>query len=36
MTPDGRVADTGEIIAIQPLRRLVLTWRHELRGDLQP
>src|SRR5437868_13679558 len=34
MTPDGRVADSGEIIAIEPERRLVLTWRHELKPEL--
>jgi uncharacterized protein YndB with AHSA1/START domain len=30
MTPDGRVADNGEILEIEPHRRLVLTWRNEL------
>ena len=27
---DGRVADSGEIVEIEPPRRLVLTWRHEI------
>jgi uncharacterized protein YndB with AHSA1/START domain len=30
VTPDGRVADTGEVVAFEPHRRLVLTWRNEL------
>jgi len=27
---DGRVADSGEILEIEPQRKLVLTWRHEI------
>jgi uncharacterized protein YndB with AHSA1/START domain len=30
MVPDGRVADSGEILEIDPPRRLVLSWRHEI------
>ncbi len=30
MTPDGRAADTGEIVEIEPHRRLVLTWLNHL------
>jgi uncharacterized protein YndB with AHSA1/START domain len=30
MAPDGRVADAGEILEIEPQRRLVLSWRNEL------
>jgi uncharacterized protein YndB with AHSA1/START domain len=30
MAPDGRVADSGEIVQIEPERRLVLTWRNHL------
>jgi uncharacterized protein YndB with AHSA1/START domain len=30
MIPDGRVADSGEILEIEPPRRLVLKWRHEI------
>jgi uncharacterized protein YndB with AHSA1/START domain len=30
MTPDGRVADRGEVLEIEPHRRLVLSWRNEL------
>jgi uncharacterized protein YndB with AHSA1/START domain len=35
MTPDGRVADHGEILEIDPPRRLVLTWRNELFPEMQ-
>ena len=31
---DGRVADTGEVVEIEPHRRLVLKWRHELDAEL--
>jgi uncharacterized protein YndB with AHSA1/START domain len=34
MIPDGTVADTGEIVEIEPNRRLVLTWRNEFRPEL--
>ena len=30
MAPDGRVANTGEVLEIEPGRRLVLSWRSEL------
>jgi uncharacterized protein YndB with AHSA1/START domain len=33
--PDGRVADTGEIIEIDPPRRLVLKWRNDFRPELK-
>ena len=29
MAPDGRVADTGQVLEIEPHRRLVLSWRNE-------
>ena len=29
MIPDGRVADAGEVLEIDPPRRLVLAWRNE-------
>jgi uncharacterized protein YndB with AHSA1/START domain len=32
--PDGRVADAGEIVEIEKLRRLVLKWRHQFRSEL--
>jgi uncharacterized protein YndB with AHSA1/START domain len=31
---DGRVADTGEVVEIEPYRKLVLKWRHELDPEL--
>lgn len=33
--PDGRVADTGEIVEIDPPKRLVLKWRNEFRPELR-
>jgi uncharacterized protein YndB with AHSA1/START domain len=30
VVPDGRVADTGEIVEIDPPRKLVLTWQNHL------
>jgi uncharacterized protein YndB with AHSA1/START domain len=35
MIPDGRVADSGEIVECDPHRRLVLTWRNEFRPELR-
>jgi uncharacterized protein YndB with AHSA1/START domain len=35
MIPDGRVADSGEILESDPPRRLVLTWRNEFQQHLQ-
>ena len=29
MIPDGRVADAGEVLEIEPHKRLVLSWRNE-------
>jgi uncharacterized protein YndB with AHSA1/START domain len=34
--PDGRVADTGEVLEIERPRRLVLSWRNEFRPELKP
>jgi uncharacterized protein YndB with AHSA1/START domain len=34
MSPDHRVWDSGEIVEIEPYRRLVLTWRHEIKPEL--
>ena len=34
-TPDGRVADSGEVLEIEPPRRLVLKWRNEFRPELK-
>jgi uncharacterized protein YndB with AHSA1/START domain len=33
--PDGRVADSGEVVEIDPPRRLVLRWRNEFRPELK-
>jgi uncharacterized protein YndB with AHSA1/START domain len=35
MIPDGRVADSGEILEIEPPRRLVLKWRNEFKPELR-
>ncbi len=35
MVPDGRVADSGQIVEIEPPRRLLLTWRHELQPEMR-
>ena len=32
--PDGRIADTGEIVEFDPPRRIVLKWRNEFRPEL--
>jgi uncharacterized protein YndB with AHSA1/START domain len=32
--PDGRVADSGEVIEADPPRRLVVSWRNEFRPEL--
>lgn len=36
MVPDGRVADSGEVIEIDPPKRLVLSWQHQLRSEITP
>ena len=35
MIPDGRVADSGEVLEIDPPRRLVLSWRNEFKAELR-
>ena len=35
MIPDGRVADQGEVLEIEPQRRLVLSWRNEFKPELR-
>ncbi len=32
---DGRVADAGEVLEIEPPRRLVLKWRNEFRPEMK-
>ena len=36
MVPDGRVADSGEVIEIDPPKRLVFSWQHHLKPELTP
>jgi uncharacterized protein YndB with AHSA1/START domain len=33
--PDGRIADTGEVVEADPPRRLVLKWRNEFKPELK-
>ncbi len=33
--PDGRVADTGEILEVDPQKRIVIKWRNEFRPELK-
>jgi uncharacterized protein YndB with AHSA1/START domain len=35
MIPDGRIADSGEVVEIEPERKLVLSWRNEFRPELK-
>jgi uncharacterized protein YndB with AHSA1/START domain len=35
MLPDGRVGDSGEVLEIEPNRRLVLSWRNEFKTELR-
>ena len=35
MIPDGRVADGGDVVEIEPQRRLVLRWRNEFMPELR-
>jgi uncharacterized protein YndB with AHSA1/START domain len=35
MIPDGRAIDSGEVVEIEPNRRLVLRWRHEFPSELR-
>lgn len=34
MIPDGRVGDSGEVLEIDPPKKLVLSWRNEFMPDL--
>src|ERR1700744_5718384 len=33
--PDGRLADQGKVLEIDPPRRLVIQWQHEMRPELK-
>src|SRR5262249_42016059 len=35
MIPDGKVADSGEVVEFEPHKRLVLRWRNEFRPELR-
>jgi uncharacterized protein YndB with AHSA1/START domain len=35
VTPDGTVADSGQVVEIVPHRRIVLTWRNEFVPELR-
>ncbi|HVY70094.1 MAG TPA: SRPBCC family protein [Verrucomicrobiae bacterium] len=35
MIPDGRVGDSGEVVEIEPPKKLVLRWRNEFRPELR-
>jgi len=35
MIPDGRVADSGEVLEIEPNKRLVLKWRNEFMPEMR-
>src|SRR5437762_10162841 len=35
MLPDGRVADAGEVLEIEPKKRLVLSWRNEFIPEMR-
>ena len=34
VVPDGRATDSGQVLEIEPPRRLVLSWRNEFRPEL--
>lgn len=36
MIPDGRVGDSGEVLEIDPPRKLVLSWQNEFKEELKP
>ncbi|MFC3230689.1 SRPBCC family protein [Marinibaculum pumilum] len=35
MIPDGRIGDAGEVLEIDPPRKLVLSWRNEFMSELR-
>lgn len=36
MIPEGRVGDSGEVLEIDPPRKLVLSWKNEFKEELKP
>jgi uncharacterized protein YndB with AHSA1/START domain len=32
--PDGRTADAGEILEVEPQKRLVIKWRNEFKPEM--
>jgi uncharacterized protein YndB with AHSA1/START domain len=34
VAPDGTLVDSGEVVEIDAPKRLVLTWRHEMRAEM--
>ena len=35
VSPEGKISDDGEIIEAEPLRRLVIRWRHQNKPELK-
>ena len=35
VSPDGQILDAGEIVEAEPLRRLVIRWRHQNKPELR-
>jgi uncharacterized protein YndB with AHSA1/START domain len=35
MIPDGRIADAGEVLEIEPYKKLVLSWRNEFIPEMR-
>jgi uncharacterized protein YndB with AHSA1/START domain len=33
--PDGRIADSGELVEVDPPRRLVIRWRNEFKPEMK-
>jgi uncharacterized protein YndB with AHSA1/START domain len=35
MIPDGRLGDSGEVVELEPLKKIALTWRNEFRPEMR-